>query len=150
MNNIFLNQQPDPLMSLGNNDRSVFPMVDQNLLREYMAQQSHNWIDELDNLVKSLNPQVIQTLNSNQEYQKLNTEFQGYVNSELMELIRARLNSKPGVIDNIKKQIDIIKDVKEQVANVERENMSELTDYMKNYSHLTFDEYRKLKKDESR
>jgi CII-binding regulator of phage lambda lysogenization HflD len=150
MNNIFLNQQPDPLMSLGNNDRSVFPMVDQNLLREYMAQQQHNWIDELDNLVKSLNPQVIQTLNSNQEYQKLNTEFQGYVNSELMELIRARLNSKPGVIDNIKKQIDIIKDVKEQVANVERENMSELTDYMKNYSHLTFDEYRKLKKDESR
>ena len=150
MNNIFLNQQPDPLMSLGNNDRSVFPMVDQNLLREYMAQQSHNWIDELDNLVKSLNPQVIQTLNSNQEYQKLNTEFQGYVNSELMELIRARLNSKPGVIENIKKQIDIIKDVKEQVANVERENMSELTDYMKNYSHLTFDEYRKLKKDENR
>lgn len=150
MNNIFLNQQPDPLMSLGNNDRSVFPMVDQNLLREYMAQQSHNWIDELDNLVKSLNPQVIQTLNSNQEYQKLNTEFQGYVNSELMELIRARLNSKPGVIDNIKKQIDIIKDVKEQVANVERESMSELADYMKNYSHLTFDEYKKLKKDENR
>lgn len=150
MNNIFLNQ-PDPLLqSMGNNDRSVFPSIDQNFLREYMAQQQHSWIDELDILVKSLTPQVIQTLNTNQEYQKLNAEFQGYVNSELMELIRTRLNSKQDVIDNVKKQIDIIKTVKEEVANAERENMSELTDYMKNYSHLTFDEYRKLKHDENR
>ena len=27
----------------------------------------------------------------------------------------------------------------------EKQNFNELNDYMKNYSHLTFDEYRKLK-----
>lgn len=144
MNNIFLNQ-PDPLLAR-ENDRSVYPM---SAIRDYLAQQ-HSWIDELDILVKSLNPETIQTLNQNQEYQKLNTEFQGYVNSELMELIRARLNARPDVVENIKKQLDLIKDVKEKVANAERENMNELTDYMKNYSHLTFDEYRKLKRDENR
>lgn len=144
MNNIFLNQ-PDPLLAR-ENDRSVYPM---SAIRDYLAQQ-HSWIDDLDILVKSLNPETIQELNQNQEYQKLNTEFQGYVNSELMELIRARLNARPDVVENIKKQLDLIKNVKEKVASAERENMNELTDYMKNYSHLTFDEYRKLKRDENR
>ena len=32
---------------------------------------------------------------------------------------------------------------------VERQSMSELSDYMKNYSHLTFDEYKRIKSGET-
>jgi hypothetical protein len=40
---------------------------------------------------------------------------------------------------------NIIKDVKEQQDNENRKSMNELNDYIKNYSDMTFNEYKQLK-----
>jgi hypothetical protein len=53
------------------------------------------------------------------------------------------------IIENVKRQLTIIKDVSNKTKEIERQSMSELSDYMKNYSHLTFDEYKKIKSGEN-
>lgn len=67
------------------------------------------------------------------------------VQDELMNLVKGRLNSYPIVVDNVKKQINLIKSISSETKEEERQNMNELNDYMKNYSHMTFDDYKKIK-----
>ena len=41
--------------------------------------------------------------------------------------------------------MDIMKNTTQKVKEEEKQNFNDLNDYLKNYSHLTFDEYRKIK-----
>ena len=62
-----------------------------------------------------------------------------------MNLIKNKLNSRNDIIDNIKRQISIIRDVQDETSNEQRKNIAELNDYMKNYAHLTFQQYKDIK-----
>jgi hypothetical protein len=48
----------------------------------------------------------------------------------MLSLVRNKLNVNPGVVDNIKQQLDIINETRNRTKEVERQNMYELNDYM--------------------
>lgn len=151
MNNIYLNQ--DPLLvhktpEYNYSDVTSLPSVSQlynQFNREMPQPMVKDWIGDLDETLKGLDPGVIENLNQNREFVELHASLQATVQDELMSLVRGRLNTYPSVIDNVKKQINIIKTTANITKENERQNMNELNDYMKNYSHLTFDEYKRLK-----
>ena len=105
-------------------------------------------IGELDKLLKDLSPAVLNKISTNERFNKLNSEFQANVQQELLALVRVKLNSNPSVVDNIKEQMEIIEGAKRAVESEKEESISEMNDYMKNYSHLTFDDYKKMKNGE--
>ena len=105
-------------------------------------------IGELDKLLKDLSPAVLSKISTNERFNKLNSEFQANVQQELLALVRAKLNSNPSVVDNIKEQMEIIEKAKRDVESEKEESINEMNDYMKNYSHLTFDDYKKMKNGE--
>ena len=124
----------------------------QQLFKEMQQQnmpQQKDWIGELDKVMKNLDTSTVEMLNSNQEFVALNGQLQGMVQSEIMSLVKIKLNNIPNATDNIKKQLEIIDNTEKQIKKVEKQNMAELNDYMQNYSNLTFDEYKKLKNKES-
>ncbi len=135
MNNFFL--QPDPLLSQSQQPTPVYIQPEQPMLRD--------WIGELDRQMKGLDETTADRLNQDASFTELNASLQMTIQNELMNLVRSRLNIQPDVIDNVKKQIEIIKRTSSKTKEDEKKSMSELNDYMKNYSHLSFDEYRKLK-----
>ncbi len=135
MNNFFL--QPDPLLSQSQQPTPVYIQSEQPMLRD--------WIGELDRQMKGLDETTADRLNQDASFTELNTSLQMTIQNELMNLVRSRLNIQPDVVDNVKKQIEIIKRTSSKTKEDEKKSMSELNDYMKNYSHLSFDEYRKLK-----
>lgn len=151
MNNIYLNQ--DPLLvhktpDYGYNDISSMPSVSQlysQFNREIPQTIIKDWIGELDNVTKNLEPSVIENLNRNKDFAELRDSLQGMVQEEIMNLVKGRLNGYPIVVDNVKKQINLIKSISSETKEEERQNMNELNDYMKNYSHMTFDEYKRIK-----
>ena len=104
-----------------------------------------DWIGELDRQMKGLDETTAERLNQDASFVELNSALQVTIQNELMNLVRSRLNVQPEVVDNVKKQMEIIKRTTSKTKEDERKSMSELNDYMKNYSHLSFDEYRKLK-----
>ena len=141
MNNFFVNQ--DPLLS-NTPVQQINPLIYQQI-QELGIKDN---VGELDKALKSLNPSVLNKLATDVRFNKLNEEFQGAVQQELLSLVRGKLNTNQSVTDNIKEQLKIIDDMKRSVESEKEESLKEMNDYMKNYSHLTFDDYKKMKNGE--
>ena len=54
----------------------------------------------------------------------------------------------PTAVKNIERQMDIIKETNNNLENEQRRNILELNDYVKNYSNITFEEYKRIKNGE--
>jgi hypothetical protein len=143
MNNFFLNQ-PDPLLQNG-----MYESIPQSILFQQMQQtQIKDNIGELDEQLKSLSPSAQERLTQNPKFTALNADFQIIVQQELLSLVRNKLNLNPKVQNNIKEQLSIIEDTKRNIEKEKESSINEMNDYMNNYAHLTFDEYRRMKNGE--
>ena len=147
----------DPLLT-----RSIFPQSQQspNMINDSYAQiykqqlinemqqsqqQQKDWVGELDSAMKSLEPAVVERVSSNQDYIILASQLQELIQAELMVLVKYKINSNQNAVENIKKQMEIINNVSQDIKREEKQSINELNDYLKNYSHLSFNEYKKLK-----
>lgn len=143
MNNFFLNQ-PDPLLQNGMYEN----MPQSILLQQQIQTQLKDNIGELDNALKSLSPSALERLSQNVKFTSLNSEFQSIVQQELLLLVRNKLNMNPSVQNNVKEQLSIIDETKKSIEKEKEASINEMNDYMNNYAHLTFDEYRRMKNGE--
>ena len=108
-------------------------------------QSTPDYLGELDNITKNLDPNILNLLGSNEEYNQLNSYIQQSIQIELMRGVKARINSNPEVVNRINRMKEIINDVKSERENEDRKSLNELNDYIKNYSDMTFNEYKQLK-----
>ena len=143
MNNFFLNQN-DPLLHNG-----MYESIPNPIILQQMQQSQHkDIIGELDNALKSLSPSMVERLSQDQKFSTLNTEFQNIVQQELLSLVRNKLNVNPKIQNNITEQLSIIDETKRNIEKEKEASINEMNDYMSNYAHLTFDEYRRMKNGE--
>ena len=144
MNNFFLNQ-PDPLLQNG-----MYEPIPQSILLQQMQMQPQykDNIGELDEALKSLSPTALERLSQDSKFTALNTEFQTIVQQELLSLVRNKLNMNPKIQNNIQEQLSIIEETKRNIEKEKESSINEMNDYMNNYAHLTFDEYRRMKNGE--
>ena len=145
MNNFFLNQ-PDPLLHNGMYENIPNPILFQQMQQQ--QQQLKDNIGELDEALKALTPSMAERLSQDQKFSELNTEFQTIVQQELLLLVRNKLNMNPKIQNNIKEQLGIIEETKRNIEKEKETSINEMNDYMNNYAHLTFDEYRRMKNGE--
>jgi hypothetical protein len=145
MNNFFLNQ-PDPLLHNGMYENIPNPILFQQMQQQ--QQQFKDNIGELDEALKALTPSMVDRLSQDQKFSELNTEFQTIVQQELLLLVRNKLNMNPKIQNNIKEQLGIIEETKRNIEKEKEASINEMNDYMNNYAHLTFDEYRRMKNGE--
>lgn len=102
-------------------------------------------LSELDELMTELDSSVVEKLQVNDEYVQLNGDLQKIIQAEIMRSVKDRINENPNAIGKIDQMKGIIKEIKKEVALEEKKSMMELNDYLKNYSDMTFDDYKKLK-----
>lgn len=141
MNNFFLNQ--DPLLP------PQTPVQQMNPIMYQQVQMSvKDSIGELDKVLKDLSPIVLNKISSDMRFVSLNSEYQSTIQQELLSLVKGKLNTNPMILDNIREQMRIIEDVKKTIETEKETSLNEMNDYMKNYSHLTFDDYKKIKNGE--
>ena len=145
MNNFFLNQ-PDPLLHNGMYENIPNPILFQQMQQQ--QQQFKDNVGELDEALKALTPSMAERLSQDQKFSELNTEFQTIVQQELLLLVRNKLNMNPKIQNNIKEQMSIIEETKRNIEKEKETSINEMNDYMNNYAHLTFDEYRRMKNGE--
>ena len=139
------NQQANPT----NLSDAYAQMYKQQLMMEMQQQQQQplvrDWVGDLDKAMKELDSTTVELLNSDSDFSTLNVQLQSLIHMELMDLVKIKINTNEKAVDNIKKQMDIMKNTTQKVKDEEKQNFNDLNDYLKNYSHLTFDEYRKIK-----
>lgn len=149
MNNIFLPN--DPLLFNSPNTQLLQQDIQQKLeqkYNDYLIRNMQNIPDrlgELDDKTKSLNSQVVEMLKDDLEFNDLSETLHATIQAELIMLIKQKINTNPDALKNIERQLVIIKNAESKVNENERKNISELNDYLKNYSNMTFDDYKKLK-----
>lgn len=153
MNNIFLPGN-DPLLYNNPAQQQYYNQLAHEKLEqkynEYIqkvnnARQIPDKVLELDNKLKGITNETRNQLQNNEEFVSLSNDLQGYIQAEIMELVKNQLNNNTEIVKNIDKQIQIISNIENKVVETERKNMAELNDYLKNYSDMTFDDYKKLK-----
>ena len=159
MNN-FVFGSADPLLYGGTMPRAEYasePDIKRQLdavMQQYQQlQQAKNtekppqkdWIGEFDDLLKGLDIDIAEQLNNDQEFSQLNMLVQNDIQTELMASIRWKLNSKPDTVARVKRMMDIIDSYNRNKVNEDKRQMAEITDYLQNYSDMTFNEYKKLK-----
>lgn len=105
----------------------------------------HDWLGDFDKTLKELEPDLVETISMDQEFNQLNALIQQDIQSEIMSTIKWRLNGNSNVTQRIKRLMDIITYYKQNKINEDKKNISELTDYIQNYSDMTFNEYKKMK-----
>ena len=142
MNNFFLNQS-DPLLQNG-----IYENIPPSVILQQMQPQFKDNIGELDDALKSLSPSALERLTQDQKFSTLNNEFQTIVQQELLSLVRNKLNMNPKIQNNVKEQLGIIEETKRNIEREKEASINEMNDYMNNYAHLTFDEYRRMKNGE--
>ena len=139
-NDTDLKQQMDIAMTQYQN-------VQQQLQQPQQKQQQNiDYLGELDYLTKNINPEIAERLNADAEYMRTNAELQLLIQEEMLRNVKWRINSNPDAISRMSKLKEMIMMVNKEKTDEDRKNMVELNDYIKNYSDLTFDEYKRLKK----
>lgn len=122
----------------------------ETVMQQYQQLQSKqpeqkDWIGEFDSMLKSLDPDIANALMEDQEFAQLNAYVQQDIQNEIMLSIKWKLNSKQDTVNRVRRMIDIIGVYNQDKANEDRRNIAELTDYIQNYSDMTFNEYKQMK-----
>ena len=104
-----------------------------------------DWLGDFDKALKSLDSEVAESLSTDQEFVQLNAMVQQDIQDEIMVTIKWKLNSKQETVQRVKRMMDIIDNYNRTKDNENKKNLSEIADYIQNYSDMTFNDYKKLK-----
>lgn len=161
MNNFVFSQ--DPLlytaMTSRQNPQSEYDMKRQldDAIAQYQAlsqqppvsankpQCNKDYLGELDNLISGLDSDIVTLLESDVEYIKLNQDLQKMIQEEMMRSIKWKINSNSDAITKMESLKDLITNAQKQKSDADKKVMADINDYIKNYSDLTFEEYKQLK-----
>lgn len=116
-----------------------------NYTPQQMPYVPKDYIGMLDERLRGLTDTERKLLNEDKMFNTLNNTFNVLVQKEIMNLIRTKLNSDGGVVDNINQQMEIINRVSLGVKETERQNLSMMNDYITNYSNISFAEYQAMR-----
>ena len=125
-----------------------------NVMQQYQQLQqnrqaepapSKDWLGDFDKQLKTLDPEIAETLSMDQEFIQLNAIIQQDIQNEIMQSIKWKLNSKQDTVQRVKRLTEIIENYNRNKVNEDKKNLAEISDYIQNYSDMTFNDYKKLK-----
>ena len=104
-----------------------------------------DWLGDFDKTLKGLDSDVANYLMEDQEFTQLNNIIQQDIQNEIKMSIKWKLNNKQDTVQRIKRMLDIIDNYNREKVNEDKKQMAEISDYLQNYSDMTFNEYKQLK-----
>lgn len=120
-------------------------MANQQAPSTTSRQQTRDYLGEVDDLTRGLDEDVMLVLSSDIEYMKANEDIQRLIQEEIVKSIKWKINSNPEAVTKLERMKDLITSARKNKEDEDKKVMADLNDYIKNYSDLTFEEYKQLK-----
>lgn len=117
----------------------------QQTIPPQLQQIQKDYLGELDMYLKDLDNDTAAILSNNAEFVQLNAYVQQLIQEEIMKAVKWQINSNQDAVQKIERLKNIISETNKERETEDKKNLSELNDYIKNYSDLTFNEYKQLK-----
>ena len=108
-------------------------------------QQPKDYLGEIDDMVRGLDEEVALSLSADMEYLKINEDLQKMIQEEMMRNVKWKINANPDAVNKMSRLKELIVAAKKAKTDEDRKVMADINDYIKNYSDLTFEEYKQLK-----
>lgn len=109
----------------------------QSLYQQY-AQMTTDHYSNLEKELQALSDSEMSELCDFQPYVEANNKLSVLVQAELLSLVKAKINTNPEVIQKVIGAVHEFKKIKKQ-------EQDDFNDYIRNYSDLTYKEYKELK-----
>lgn len=159
MNNFVFSQDPLLYTSLSNRQPTQTEYEMKRQLDDAMAQyqalsQSQptqqqklqkDYLGEIDDMIRGLDNDTVNFLNTDVEYLKINDELQKMMQEEMIRSIKWKINSNQDAIYKMERMKELINNAKKTKDEENRKVMADINDYITNFSDLTFEEYKQLK-----
>ncbi len=152
-NNFYLNNDPllyqqAPYRSADNEEDIRMQFAE--LMSKYAnsqgtQQQNRDYLSELDTTMKGLTKAAAESLEGNEEFMTLKSGLSEIIQSEIMRSIKDKINRNTTAIKNMERQMEIIRDTTKATEAEQQKNLNDINEYLKSYSHMTFDDYKKMK-----
>lgn len=112
---------------------------EQSLYSQFRAIDHYS---RLEQELQVLSDEDVQDLMKYEPYIKANETLHMVVQGELLKLVRNHINQYPQVIEDV---ISSIKDFKKNKEKTQKNFINEFSDYLKNFSDMSYQDYLKLK-----
>ena len=113
-----------------------------SMFQQFMQQQQQvDHYAQLEKELQSMSDSDVAGLSNFKPYNEANNALAILVQGELLKLVRSEINKKPELINNV---ISAIK----QFKSLKQKEQDDFQDYIKNYSDITYKEYKELKNNE--
>lgn len=112
---------------------------EQSLYSQFRAIDHYS---RLEQELQVLSDEDVQDLMKYEPYLKANETLHMVVQGELLKLVRNHINQYPQVIEDV---ISSIKDFKKNKEKTQKNFINEFSDYLKNFSDMSYQDYLKLK-----
>lgn len=120
-------------------------MANNNIFDQQSLYSQFRAIDHYSRLeqeLQGLSDEDVQDLMKYEPYLKANETLHMIVQGELLKLVRNHINQYPQVIEDV---ISSIKDFKKNKDKTQKNFINEFSDYLKNFSDMSYQDYLKLK-----
>lgn len=158
--NIFINN--DPLLG-GRNYTSSIEMMERELaakqaqLSQYKQQlvqqpqqsQTPVW-DEIDSIIQSMTDKEYQIVSTNDEWIESNNRVLALIQSAQLQMLRPIIEQSKEGKDALDNHLTITKRVKKSASMEVDSELNDFQEYKSKYSHMSYDEYQKMKRETKR
>jgi len=158
--NIFINN--DPLLG-GRDFTSNIEMMERELaakqaqLAQYKQQlvqqpqqsQTPVW-DEIDSIIQSMTDKEYQIVSTNDEWIESNNRVLALIQSAQLQMLRPIIEQSKEGKDALDNHLTITKRVKKSASMEVDSELNDFQEYKSKYSHMSYDEYQKMKRETKR
>jgi 2-succinyl-5-enolpyruvyl-6-hydroxy-3-cyclohexene-1-carboxylate synthase len=155
--NIFINN--DPLLG-GRDFTSNIEMMERELAakqaqlaqyKQQMVQQPQQsqtpvW-DEIDSIIQSMTEKEYQIVSSNDEWIDSNNRILALIQSAQLQMLRPIIEQSKEGKDALDNHLTITKRVKKSASIEVDSELNDFQEYKSKYSHMSYDEYQKMKRE---
>lgn len=104
--------------------------------------------DEIDVIVSGMSDQELDLMNANEEYRESSAAVQAILQREYLRIMRPIVESTKDGKDALDRHLTLIKRLRKSAKEAVNRKYSLMDEYLERYSHLTFDEFMKMKRGE--
>ncbi len=160
---LYQSYQPSQMTGRANNPDMAMRQQLDSAVAQYQAMQQQmasnqrqmeekmpkDFLGELDKMLQGLDKDVAERLGGDEEYQRLNAQVQQTIQDEIMRSVKWKVNSNPDAVAKIESMIAMVQAAKKEREAADKRNIAEINDYLKNYSSMSFDEYKRIKNEKT-
>lgn len=104
--------------------------------------------DEIDAIVSGMSDQELDLMNANEEYRESSAAVQAILQREYLRIMRPIVENTKDGKDALDRHLTLIKRLRKSAKEAVNRKYSLMDEYLERYSHLTFDEFMKMKRGE--